>query len=109
MALLGASQQDLVVMEAKFNADKPQDLVVWPENVLAMRIFMVCATQWRRNQMDGSHESLRWDAISIALNRNCEARKLKDTAIDDLFSQIVLMERVALEEFANIRQEQKSE
>lgn len=70
-----------------------QELVIWPENVLALNFFVeFCDTQWRYGGMGGA-TGLDYTAV-LACVRSLRLGREKS---DQLFADIRTMERGALQ------------
>ncbi|QFU23726.1 DUF1799 domain-containing protein [Shewanella eurypsychrophilus] len=73
-----------------------EDVVIWPENHLTMNLFFSCQTQWHFAGMAGVRTGLNWQSLELAMSRSAEFRSLDDGTKDEVFDELVLVERVVL-------------
>lgn len=78
--------------------EEPDDVVVWPENQLTMLLFITCQTQWLYAGMTGTRVGLNWQSLELAMKRNGDFRALDEPGKDEVFNDLVLVERVVLTE-----------
>lgn len=71
---------------------------VLPENWEAVNVFMACAGQWTYG-VAGEALALRYEALEIVMRHS----KLADT--DEVFAQVRVMERSALDEFSRMKKD----
>lgn len=76
--------------------DDVEDVVIWPENHLTMTLFFSCQTQWHFAGMAGVRTGLNWQSLELAMSRSGKFRTLDDAAKDEVFDDLVLVERVVL-------------
>lgn len=79
--------------------DETEDIPVLPENQLPIELFICCQTQWQFAGMSGVRVGMNWQSMELAMKRNAEFRALDELAKDDVFSDLVIIERVVLSEF----------
>lgn len=78
-------------------ADFDDDAVeIWPENAGAVSAFSAVGTQWRTGAVGAT--GLDYPAVFATLDRI--RRDLDDAGRDDLFADIQVMERAALQEMS---------
>lgn len=76
-------------------ADFEEDICeVWPDNWMAVQAFIAMGTQWRIGAT--GHSGLEYQSLPFVLRMNGAPR----AEWPELFSQIRVLERVALEELS---------
>jgi hypothetical protein len=66
---------------------------VWPENAVAVRIFMDMATQWDRGGMTGAKTGLKYDRLLQVM----QLRDIPEAQHEDVWDQVRIMEGAVLE------------
>lgn len=66
---------------------------VWPENAMAVRIFVDMATQWCRAGMTGAKTGLNYAALDAVM----DLRNVPEPHREEVWDQIRIMEGAVLE------------
>ncbi len=108
MKRLKAPQSAIDKVLAQVETEQDQ-FNVWPENHLAVNLFLLLQSQWERNPMDNSMQNIIWSSIDRAINRHSEAKKLNPEQQDQIFWDITAMERHAINEISLIKAEREEQ
>lgn len=77
---------------ARFEGSISEDCEVWPENWQSLELFVALGTQWNVSAM-GHYLGINYPAVDAIMNILAVPKKQKP----DLFSDLQIMERAALE------------
>jgi hypothetical protein len=83
LAALGATLDDVM----------GEPVEIWPENAVAVRVFMDMGTQWVRGGMAGAKTGLNYGVIETVMR----LRKVPEAQYEAVWDQVRTMESAVLE------------